>query len=240
MKKLSLTIFALIFCMATWAQTDKKPAEIAETIYILPKAGMNVKFEAAVAEHNKKYHPEGPHYAALRKVDYGTKAGWYVWVMMGSYASLDSRAELAGHDEDWEKTVGPTVEEYGDTGLWEFDENLSTGMEQFRNSNKYNVWSVDLKPGQSERFKEIAGKLRDTYKSMGNRPFLVFNNQIHTPGGADVALLWSFDKYADLDKDWGTKEAFEKSNGEGSWKKLVDEWRDIIVDYDEEIRTIIK
>ncbi len=240
MKKFSLLIIALIFCVSTWAQTDKKPTQLSETVYILPKAGMNVQFEAAIAEHNKKFHPVGPYHAVLRKVEYGAKSGWYVWVMISTYASLDTRPNLeGGHQEHWDKSVGPTVEENGDVGLWGYDEELSFGMDLFKKSKKYNIWNIDLKRGQGDKFKVIVEKLRDTYKSMGNRAFLVYNNQIHTAGGADIALIWSIKNYADLDGDWGTKEAFEKINGEGSWKKMVDEWREITVDYNEEIRTML-
>ncbi len=240
MKKFSLSIIALLFCFSAWAQTEKQPTQISETIYILPKAGMNVQFEAAIAAHNKKFHPVGPHHAVLRKVEYGEKAGWYVWVMKGTYASLDTRPdEEGGHSADWTKTVEPTVEKYGETGLWGFAEELSYGMEIFAKSKKYNVWAVDLKRGEEVRFKELMGKIRDAYESMGTRAFLVYYNQIHTAGGSDVALIWSFNNYADLDKDWGTKEAYEKINGEGSWKKMIEEWRDITVDHSEEIRTML-
>lgn len=238
MKKFSLSIIALLFCFAAWAQTEESATQISETIYILPKAGMNAKFEAAIAAHNEKFHPVGPHYAVLRKVEYGAKSGWYVWVMKGTYASLDSRPdEEGGHSDDWNKTIEPMVAEYGDIGLWGLNEKLSTGMETFKKSEKYTLWSVQLKRGEYERFQALVGKIKETYESMGDRAFLVFNNEVHTAGGADVAMVWSFNNYADLDKDPGTKAAYEKINGEGSWKKMVAEWMDITIEHDEEIRS---
>jgi hypothetical protein len=74
---------------------------------------------------------------------------------------------------------------------------------------------------------------------MNNRAFLVFENRIHTSNGADYGIIRSFDKYTELDTDWGTKVAFEKINGEGSWKKMVDEWMDVTVDHEEEIRIML-
>ena len=240
MKNLTLSIIALLFCFSAWAQTEKKPTQLSESIYILPKAGMNEQFEAAVAAHNKKFHPEGEHYAVLRRVEYGAKAGWYVWIMKGTYASLDSRPDKeGGHADDWTTTVDPTVEKYGETGLWGYNEKLSFGMDILKKQTKYTIWAVTLKPGQWERFSAFAEKIRATYESMGDRAFLVYMNQIHTAGGADVAFVWSFDKYADLDEDSGTKEAYEKLYGEGSWKLMIEEWLDISVDYNEEIRTML-
>ncbi|WP_417236411.1 hypothetical protein [Bizionia paragorgiae] len=238
MKKVLLTFALLVFCFVAIGQTDKKPTLISETVYILPKTGMSTQFENAIAQHNNKFHPVGSHHAVLRRVEYGDRAGWYVWVMRGTYASLDSRPTSdKGHDDDWNKTVDPTVERYGNIGLWAYDEKLSTGVDIFKKSNKYIVWAVDVKRGKSKEFKALIEKLRATYETMNNRAFLVYTNQIHTAKSFDVALLWNLDKYADLDVDWKTKEAHEKLNGVGSWEKMVEEWMTITEDHTVEIRT---
>jgi len=240
MKKISLVLIAMMFCFASFSQTKKKPTQISESLYILPKAGMNLQFEAAIAAHNEKFHPVGPHHAVLRRIEYGAKSGWYSWIMKGTYASLDSRPVTeGGHQEDWDKNVGPTVEEYGDVGLWAYDEDLSFGADIFKKSKKYLIWSIDVKRGKSDRFKVIVEKLREAYKSIGTRAMLVYTNEVHTSGSADIALIWTLENYADLDSDWKTKEAFEKINGEGSWEKMVAEWYDTTVDHEEEIRTML-
>jgi hypothetical protein len=82
--------------------------------------------------------------------------------------------------------------------------------------------------------------LKKAYESMGKTAFLVFNNPVHVKNGNDVAILWSFDTLAEWDKDAGVKEAYEKINGSGSWQQLLDEWQDILVDYDTEIRSLVK
>ena len=69
---------------------------------------------------------------------------------------------------------------------------------------------------------------------------MIFNNQVHTAGGPDVGMLWSFNTYEEWSNDPGTKAAFEKIYGEGSWQSMLDEWYDIHVDFDAELRTIIK
>jgi len=239
MKTFTTTAMAALFCFIAWSQGEKKPTQISESIYIMPVEGKAAAFEVAIATHNKKFHPVGPHHAMLRRVDYGAKAGWYVWVMKGTFASLDSRPDKGGHDEDWDANVNPTVKEYGDSGLWSFDEDMSYGMDTFQKSSKYNVWSIDIKRGQGERFNNLTKKISDTFESMGNRAFLVYNNQVHTPGGADVAFIWSMKNFADLDTEWGTEAAYEKLHGTESWKKMLTEWYDITVDHTEEIRTML-
>jgi len=240
-RTLTLAFIAIFLSCAVWAQEEeKKPTAVSETIYILPKAGMASKFEAAVKAHNDKFHPEGAHLAGLRRVDYGANAGWYVWVMKGTYASLDSRPTDEGHEGDWNTNIEPMVEKYGNVGLWEYDEELSYGLDMFNKTEKYQVWAVDLKRGQNEAFKTLIGKVQKAYESMGNRAFLVFNNAVHTADGPDVAMVWSFNNFAELDSDWGTKDAYEKLNGEGSWAELLAGWLEITNEYDAELRSFVR
>jgi hypothetical protein len=244
MKKITLiVIIATFIALNSYSQSNSSAAPMGiETLSLLPKRGMEDKFEAAVLAHMKKYHPDGPYVAGLRKIEYGPKAGWYVWVMgPTSYGTFDKPlGKDNGHEQDWNTTIEPLVEEYGATGLWGYNTEFSYGRDIFLKSKHYEVWSVDLKPGKYYRFKAIAEKLKKTYESIGKTAFLVLDNNLHTTGGPDVSLIWSFDTYADWANDYGPVTAYEKLYGEGSWQRMLDEWMDIINDYDSEIRTIIR
>ena len=242
-KSLTLTSIALFLVCSVFAQTSaEKPASILETMYIMPKRGMEDKFEAAVKTHDAKFHPEGKYAASLRKVEYGEKAGWYVWVFgPTSYSALDTRpTKEGGHDADWSATIDPLVETYGETRLFELDENLSYGFDASKASKYREVWMVDLKPGTHYRFKALAEKLKKAYESMGTGSFIIHNNVIHTSTGPDLAIVWSFNTYDEWSKDMGAKKAYEKLYGEGSWQNMLKEWQDIIVDYNVEIRNMVK
>lgn len=242
-KNIFLTLIMLISALGVMSQTSTTPPQqVIETEYILPKAGMEDKFEAAVLAHNKKFHPAGPYAAFLRKIDYGAKAGWYVWVMgPTAYGSLDTRPDKEnGHAQDWTTTIEPFIEKTGAIGLYNLNTDLTYGFDQFKQANHYEVWAVDLKPGEYYRFKAIAEKLKKVYETMGTTSFVVLNNQLHSVGGADVALLWSFNTYADWSKDDGLMAAYEKQYGTGSWQQMLEEWRDIVVDYESELRSTVK
>jgi hypothetical protein len=244
MKRIATVTFAILMLAGTvLAQTGtEKPTLVTETMYLMPKRGMEDKFEAAVKAHDAKFHPDGPYKAGLRKVEYGSKAGWYVWVFgPTAYASIDSRpAKEGGHDADWSATVDPLVETYGDTQLWEFNSDLSFGADILKNSKYYEAWNVKLKRGEYYRFKAIAENLKKTYESMGKGAFLVYNNPLHTADNGDVALLWSFNSYDEWSKDSGVKESYEKLFGANSWQHMLDEWLDITVDFNSEIRSFVK
>ncbi|NVO18963.1 MAG: hypothetical protein HXX13_04650 [Bacteroidetes bacterium] len=242
-KQLILACIAFMIVGGVFAQaSDDKPVMLTENMYIMPKRGMEDKFEAAVKAHDLKFHPDGPYKAGLRKVEYGDKAGWYVWVFgPTTYASLDTRpTKEAGHADDWSKTVDPLIETYGDTRLWELNSDLSYGMDILKKSNYYEVWSVNLKRGDYYRFKAICEKLKKAYETQGTTAFLIWNNPVHTPNVGDVAILWSFNTYAEWSKDQGVKAVYEKINGEGSWQHMLDEWLDITTDYSSEIRSFVR
>ena len=48
--------------------------------------------------------------------------------------------------------------------------------------------------------------------------------------GPDMAIVWTFNTYAEWSKYSGTKAAYEKIYGEGSWQHMLDEWMDILND----------
>jgi hypothetical protein len=235
---LALSIFFVAFNAFAQSKPDAEPMVI-EANMILPKIGMEEKFEAAVKAHNTKFHPEGPYVAALRKVDYGAKAGWYAWVMGPTVCgSLDTRpAKENGHAADWSATIDPLVAEYGPTNLLTYESELSYGFDIFKKSKHYELWQVDLKDGQYYRFKAICEKLKKVYEQIGTTSFVILRNTIHTPNGTDVAIIWSFDTYGEWFKDTGPKTAYEKMYGEGTWQTMIDEWMDMIVDYSSEIRS---
>jgi hypothetical protein len=238
-----MLLLAGCFAMNTNAQSDAKSTPLAvESLYLMPKRGMEDKFEAAVLAHDKKFHPEGPYVAALRKIEYGPKAGWYSWVMGPvPYGSLDTRpTKESGHDQDWNTTIDPLVEEYGSSGFLNYNTDLSYGLDIFKKAKHYEVWGVDLKPKQYYRFKAMCQKLKKVYEADGKSAFLVLDNNIHGKDQPDVVLVWSFDTYSDWQKDPGPKATYEKQNGEGSWQTLLDEWMDMINDYTSDIRTNIQ
>jgi hypothetical protein len=244
MKKcLTLTSIVVFAVCSVFAQSSpEKPTMVTETMYMMPKRGMEDKFEAAVKAHDVKFHPEGPYKAGLRKVEYGQKAGWYVWVFgPTTYASIDSRpTKEGGHAADWSATIDPLVETYGETRLWEYDDNLSYGKDFLKTAKYYEAWSIDLKRGEYYRFKALAEKLKKAYESLGTGSFIVYNNVLHTANGPDVSIIWSFNSFDEWSKDPGAKAAYEKLYGADSWQHMVDEWNAILVDYEAEIRSFLR
>ncbi len=234
---LTLVLAGLLCFTVANSQENNKPKSLYETMYMIPKPGMNKQFENGVAAHNNKFHASGnDNQAMLRRVEYGTKAGWYVWVMNGTYSSLDGRPDDDAHSKDWEDSVGQYVEEYGTVDLWSLNNELSYGMSQFRNQKRYETWAVYLKSWEGYRFNDALKKLQKAFEKMGNRSMLVFNSEVSRKDGADVGLVWGYDKFADLESDSKLVDAYEEVHGDGSWRLFLEEWKDTVEDVDMEHR----
>jgi len=242
-KQIGFMLVGVCIIAGTMAQTvSDTPTTMVETMYVLPKRGMEDKFEAAVKAHDTKFHPSGPFVAGLRKVEYGEKAGWYIFVYgPTTYENLDNRpAKGNGHDLDWSTTVDPLVETYGSTSLWNLNKDLSFGFDILQKSKYYEVWMVNLKRGEYYRFKDLAEKLKKTYESVNKGSFVVMESPLHSANGPDVVLIWSFNTYKDWEEDPGPKESYEKLYGTGSWQHMIDEWKDVYADYNAEIRSFVR
>ncbi len=242
-KQFGLILVGLCIVAGTMAQTaPETPTTVVETMYLLPKRGMENKFEAAVKAHNEKYHPAGPFVAGLRKVEYGDKTGWYVFVYgPTTYENIDNRpAKANGHDDDWSNNVEPLVETYGTTTLWNLNKDLTYGFDVLQKSKYYEVWMVTLKRGEYYRFKTLSEKLKKVYESLGKGSFVVLDNPLHTANSADVILIWSFNSYKEWEEDPGPKAGYEKLYGAGSWQHAMDEWKDVYVDYNAEVRSFVR
>ena len=242
-KILVATAFMLALVCSSFAQSaEEKPKVITETMLILPKRGMEDKFEIAVKAHNAKFHGAGPNVAGLRKIEYGEKSSWYVWVHGPTgYASLDNPfTKESGHAADWAANVDPLIESYGSSMIWERNEKLSYGIDILQKAKYYEIWSVKLKPGEYKRFAALCEKLRKTYESMGTQAFVILDNALHQANGADLAIIWSINSFDKWGNDPAPIVAYEKLFGTGSWQAMMDEWNAVKIDYSAEIRSFVR
>ena len=227
MKKLLLILLCLPFLSI--AQDDKKPA-LYEVDNMEVKTGMEDAFEAAVKSHNEKFHPkEGDYHARLFYNINGPFGGQYSWIMgPTSFTALDDRPGKGAHDEDWKK-VTAMVDNFHSPTYWSEDSKLSHIVPGTENEKRL-IWVYDLKMGQSDKFKELIGKVKEVYdkkrptESMG----VYWNEFLDTKAGMDVAIVFPFAKWAWLDKEGTFKKQYEELNGAGSMEKFLTDFRTTI------------
>ena len=224
---IAVLVFAIMFTTSVvTAQEEKETYGMAEITYMLPKIGMEKAFETAVKQHNEKYHKEGPFKASLDYILTGKASGWYVWIMGPcTFTDLDNRPEDDTHRAHWDKNVSPTVAKYGRTEYWKYSSKLSYRGDGSDSPKYENIWFIGLERGQKYKFKEFIEKVKKAHEKKGDGNFSVYNNQFTDGLGRDVAIVWEFNNWTEMDDDdGGIKKSFEEIYGEGSWVNALKDW----------------
>jgi len=206
----------------------------------LPNADLAAAQKAMVA-HNQKFHADGPFKASVWSNLTGERVGTWVWVMGPStFTDLDSRPSDEAHDSDWDAIVKGNFKLVSNE-FWRMDEKLSYSPEAYGNKSKV-IWTVyDIKPGDGYRFKAMVEKILKVYQEKKyDYDFTVYWNRFDNREGRDVVIENSFDNWAFFDKDRKFKADFEEVHGEGSWWRLIEEYRDIVEGSYDELSVILK
>jgi len=156
-----------------------------------------------------------------------------------TFTDLDGRPQGKEHEDDWNNNVAPYFELVANE-FWKLDEKKSYEPENFTFGNKV-VWTIfDIKPGDSYRFSAILEKVAEVYKEKKyDHNFSVYWNKFDNKQGRDVAVEVSFDTWSFLDEDNTMKKDYEEVHGEGSWWKLIEEFRDVVVSSEDEVSILI-
>jgi hypothetical protein len=86
---------------------------------------------------------------------------------------------------------------------------------------------VDLKRGSWEKFTAMMNKVQAVYKKRTGDTFRIYSNQFNADDGRDVAMLFDFNKWAELDEDSNFKADYEAINGKDSFAAFLEEWESI-------------
>lgn len=224
----AILVFAIMLTTSVvTAQEEKESYGMAEITYMLPKIGMEKAFEEGVKVHNEKYHKDGPFKASLDYIMTGKSTGWYVWVMGPcTFSDLDNRPDDDAHKAHWDKNISPLVAKYGRTEYWKFNNKLSYSDNASTTAKFQNVWIVEIKNGQYYKFKEFMEKINKSYEKRGTGSINIYDNEFKEGDGRDVAIVWSFSNWAEMDDDdGGIKKPFEEIYGEGSWSNAIKDWQ---------------
>jgi hypothetical protein len=239
MKRITVFFMALLgFLTFTFAQESYT---MYENTYLLVKSDKYKEFYEAMAEHNQKYHSANdPYHANVWMVSTGQYAGCFVWSMGPcTFSHLDARPNDKGHTEDWLHNVMPTIKSIKETGYWKRADELSYEPEG-EPFTKLMITVYDLEPWQGYRFKEIVKKVAQVYKEKKyDHLFSIYFPQTDMPNERDAAIVWGYRNFADLDKDFKFKAAYEEVHGEGSWTKVMDEYKAVVANAVDEMWELV-
>jgi hypothetical protein len=234
-------LLMVVFVATTFVSFGQADYKLLELVYLKPLPGADLEAAGkAIAAHNKKYHAEDPFKASVWSNLTGSMVGTWVWAMYpGNFTDYDNRPAGKEHDSDWDKAVTPYFKIIANE-YWKEDVKLSYTPENFKSGGKV-VWTVfDIQPGDSYRFKAILEKISEVYKQKKyDYNFGVYWNKFENKNGRDVGIEVMFDKWSFLDEDHHMKKDYEEIHGEGSWWKLIEEYRDIVISAEDELSILM-
>ncbi|HEX5111254.1 MAG TPA: hypothetical protein VFV79_00290 [Saprospiraceae bacterium] len=234
MKKLFLLLLVAVPC---WLSAQD--ALIFESNTLTPMPSQVLRFEAAVAAHNKKYHATGPHGVRVYEIISGKNAGRYQWVMgPGHWSDLDTRpADGDNHSVDWVSNVLPNLTVDQNTLYIRLDTKRSNFGHDFDvNKIFFYYWGLNQNPDW-EKIDTLLGKVKRVYKEkMPDDIFGVYRNELgSTSEGKDIIMGFFFDKYAWMGIDNGFDKKFDMVYGKDAFKTFIKDWNSQIRSFESEI-----
>ena len=187
-----------------------------------------LRFEAAVAAHNKKYHASGPHGVRVYEIINGKNSGKYQWVMgPGHWSDLDTRpADADNHSVDWTSNVLPNLTADQNTLYLSLDTKRSHFGHDFE-VNKIFFYYWDLVPNADmDKVNAMLDKVHKVYTDkLPDDIYGVYRNELpSTSEGKDIMMGFFFDKYAWMGIDNGFDKKYEEVYGKDSWKTFMADW----------------
>lgn len=240
MKKTFIILAA--FMAATLIVSAQADYKMWETIYLVPKKGSEEALKKGMADHNKKYHNEGPYQAHVWNVISGPHEGQWLWAMGPcTFTDLDN-APGGGddHDKDWMENIEAYCDKVHEIKYWKLNEKVSYWPEQDPGGKV--LWSTfEIKDYDMYRFNSLMEKVKEVYDTKKySHGFNVYASRFDSGDGEDVVLEWQFEKWAWFDRDQKFRDDYEEVHGEDSWWKFIEEWREVAKKTSDELAEYMK
>jgi hypothetical protein len=195
---------------------------------LTPVPSQILRFEAAVAAHNKKYHATGPHGVRVYEIISGKNSGRYQWIMgPGHWSDLDTRpADSDNHSIDWVSNVLPNLTVDQNTIYLSLDTKHSHFGHDF-NVSKIFFYYWDLKPdADMDKVNAMLDKVHKVEsEKLPDEIMGIYRNELPSSSeGKDIVMGFFFDKYAWMGIDNGFNKKFEEVYGKDSWKTFMTDW----------------
>lgn len=241
---MKLLTFLFAFMLALSATAQDADYLMYETIYLKPDNTKAKELTAAMKHHNDTYHSEAPYSAHVRSVSNGPRVGQLVWIMGPcTFSDLDGRP-AGEHDDDWQNNVMSNVKGMHTGEYWRLNGDLSViDPDPSGPSPIIRVRFHELNKGQIYRIPGVLGKIKPVVEAMegDDNYYSVFVNEFLQGFkiGRHIAVVSSYDSWAELDEEGTFVETFNEVHGEGSFDNWLREMGEVFADTYDEYWTLV-
>ncbi|MBD0288570.1 MAG: hypothetical protein ICV79_24580 [Flavisolibacter sp.] len=186
------------------------------------------EFEKALTNHAQKYHT-GDVKWRVWSIESGPDAGGYM-ITEGpsSWAVLDGRGDIsAEHTMDWEKNVLPLTVGQGQSGYYDFQQDLST-VQLTDYADKILITHMTAKPGKIVNVQDLIMRQKKTWEASKESVAVYATVFSGEPGFITVTRLRDGLKELATDYRKPFAERYNAANGAGSFDAWLKDYADAV------------
>ncbi len=186
------------------------------------------EFEKALTNHAQKYHT-GDVKWRVWSIESGPDAGGYM-ITEGpsSWAVLDGRGDIsAEHTMDWEKNVLPLTVGQGQSGYYDFQQDLST-VQLTDYADKILITHMTAKPGKIVNVQNLIMRQKKTWEDSKESVAVYATVFSGEPGFITVTRLRDGLKELATDYRKPFAERYNAANGAGSFDAWLKDYADAV------------
>jgi hypothetical protein len=226
------TFFFLL--LAACLQGFSQGKTIYSVSHVKPKIGMTSAFESAWKAHVAKFH-SGDDKRFVFEILSGDMTGYYSFVE-GPFSLADMDAEkpgMAAHDQDYEKTVAPTLAAETGVNYYQYVDTLSVNANV--SAEKSMVTFTHIKNGRIGDYRSELARAKAVVDKL-NWPFNSSIYQMRNSGSSPVIVsVYNLkDGFKQLESGYfkdvpNFRDAYIAMHGFSSWQKRLDLMNEITV-----------
>jgi|TARA_B110000211_G_C14038131_1_gene535521 hypothetical protein len=254
MKKIFLLFFPalVIFGCAEWKPTSETiewPDTLPnfEVIFLLPKEEKTSEFIEKIKLHDSKFHNKvGEAKTSLRYISAGMKSGYYAWAEGPmQYSYVDSKGEIEGHQEDWDRNIAPLIKDEGGANYY----SLATPISYTNDNLNYDAnilevvgFKISDKKGSQEKVNQTLYRWKKAFeKGDSSQEFRIFYPNLKDESEADIYIVWPHENMNSIETwSFEVNKYIDEVYGEGASKEQWDTWNRLTKVTEGSYRTLVK
>ena len=253
-KKIFLLFFPalVIFGCAEWKPTSETiewPDTLPnfEVIFLLPKEEKTSEFIEKIKLHDSKFHNKvGEAKTSLRYISAGMKSGYYAWAEGPmQYSYVDSKGEIEGHQEDWDRNIAPLIKDEGGANYY----SLATPISYTNDNLNYDAnilevvgFKISDKKGSQEKVNQTLYRWKKAFeKGDSSQEFRIFYPNLKDESEADIYIVWPHENMNSIETwSFEVNKYIDEVYGEGASKEQWDTWNRLTKVTEGSYRTLVK
>ena len=254
MKKIFLLFFPalVIFGCAEWKPTSETiewPDTLPnfEVIFLLPKEEKTSEFIEKIKLHDSKFHNKvGEAKTSLRYISAGMKSGYYAWAEGPmQYSYVDSKGEIEGHQEDWDRNIAPLIKDEGGANYY----SLATPISYTNDNLNYDAnilevvgFKISDKKGSQEKVNQTLYRWKKAFeKGDSSQEFRIFYPNLKDESEADIYIVWPHENMNSIETwSFEVNKYIDEVYGEGASKEQWDTWNRLTKVTEGSYRVLVK